>query len=159
MKKILSLLVAGSLITGTITAQEVTNTDKGTVYGASFKTEKPISTKNFHKKLKKTGKKVPMVVEGTVKDVCTKKGCWINVVLNDGTVLFIKMKDYAFFVPKAGLEGKTVQLKGEGFKEVFSVEELQHYAADGGKSKEEIAKITEPETKYRFTATGIQVMN
>lgn len=159
MKKILSFVLAATLISTAAQAQAVTNTEKGAVYGTAFQSETPISTKNFHKKLKKKGKKVPMVVQGTVKDVCTKKGCWINVVLDDGTILFIKMKDYAFFVPMQGLEGKTVQLKGEGFKEVFSVDELQHYAADGGKSKEEIAKITAPETKYRFTATGIQVMN
>jgi hypothetical protein len=32
---------------------------------------------------------------------------------------------------------------------------LKHYAKDGGKSKEEIAKIKKPEVTYAFTATGV----
>lgn len=161
MKKILSLLLAiGMMAATTAFAQdEVLSTAYGTYYGAAFELKKPIATPTLHKKLKKAGKKVNMQVEGTVESICEKKGCWLNVKLDDGTILFIKMKDYSFFVPKTGLEGRKVRLNGVGFREVFTVEELQHYAADGGKSKEEIAAITNPEEKLRFTATGIKVMN
>ena len=34
-------------------------------------------------------------------------------------------------------------------------EELKHYAEDDGQSEEEIAAITEPETKYLFMASGV----
>jgi hypothetical protein len=40
-----------------------------------------------------------------------------------------------------------------------SVEELKHYAEDGGKSKEEIEKITEPKKEIEFTAKGVLVVN
>lgn len=160
MKKITSLLLSLFMAMASIAfAQAEESTAAGTYYGAAFEAKKPIATSKLHKKLRKPGKKVNMQVLGTVESVCAKKGCWVNVKLDDGTVLFIKMKDYAFFVPKTGLEGKKILLNGQGFKEVFSVEELQHYASDAGQSKDEIAKITEPETKLRFTASGIKVMN
>lgn len=139
--------------------EELVSVAPGTYYGTPFEAKTPVTTAKLHKKLKKAGKKVGMQVEGTVQEVCAKKGCWVNLKLDDGTILFIKMKDYAFFVPKTGLEGKKLLLDGEGYKEVFSVEELQHYAMDAGKSKEEAAKITEPEEKLRFTARGIKVLN
>ena len=37
------------------------------------------------------------------------------------------------------------------------VEHLKHYAQDAGKSKEEIAKITEPKDELTFIADGVIV--
>jgi hypothetical protein len=37
------------------------------------------------------------------------------------------------------------------------VAELQHYAEDAGKSKEEIAKINSPKTELTFVADGVLV--
>jgi len=34
---------------------------------------------------------------------------------------------------------------------------LRHYAEDAGKSKEEIEKITEPETNLMFLADGVLI--
>lgn len=134
------------------------STDVGAVYGTEFKIKKPLKGSDFIKKTDKVGNKVDMQIQGEVLDVCSKKGCWANVKLDNGVVVFVKMKDYGFFLPMEGLVGKKVVLDGQGYKEVFSVEELQHYAADAKKSQEEIDAITEPETKYRFTAKGIQVV-
>ena len=39
-----------------------------------------------------------------------------------------------------------------------SVDELRHNAEDEGLSKEEIAKITEPEEQYKFMASGVLLM-
>jgi hypothetical protein len=38
-----------------------------------------------------------------------------------------------------------------------SVADLQHYAEDAGKSKEEIAKIKTPKTELTFVAEGVLV--
>jgi hypothetical protein len=46
-------------------------------------------------------------------------------------------------------------MNGIAYREVVSVEMLRHYAEDAGKSKEEIMKITEPETKLSFEADGV----
>ncbi|RYG26476.1 MAG: DUF4920 domain-containing protein, partial [Chitinophagaceae bacterium] len=50
-------------------------------------------------------------------------------------------------------------LDGEAAKKTISVEELQHYAEDAKKSKEEIAAITKPQQEIRFTAKGIVVVD
>ena len=52
--------------------------------------------------------------------------------------LFIKFKDYEFFVPKSGVDGKEVVFKGTAFYDTVSVADQKHYAQDAGKSKEEI---------------------
>lgn len=86
---------------------------------------------------------------------CQKKGCWMDVKLADGTPMKVRFKDYGFFVPTEGLEGKHAVIQGRAVKEVTDVAALKHYAEDAGKSPEEIAKITEPETNWSFTADGV----
>tara|TARA_B100001250_G_scaffold301584_1_gene263285 strand:- start:1210 stop:1650 length:441 start_codon:yes stop_codon:yes gene_type:complete len=95
-------------------------------------------------------------VSGEILDVCPKKGCWMNVKVNTDTV-FVKFKDYGFFVPKTGIQGKKVLISGEIFKDTISVERLKHYAEDAKKSKTEIDLITEPEYKINMIATGVAI--
>ena len=95
-------------------------------------------------------------VSGEILDVCPKKGCWMNVKVNTDTV-FVKFKDYGFFVPKTGIQGKKVLMTGEIFKDTISVERLKHYAEDAKKSKTEIDLITEPEYKINMIATGVAI--
>ena len=98
---------------------------------------------------------VPMKIKGVVESVCKKKGCWMNVYSKDKSQsMFVRFKDYGFFMP-LDCEGKEVILEGVAFKEVTPIDELQHYAEDEGKSKEEIAAITEPKEEFKFTATGV----
>ena len=51
-----------------------------------------------------------------------------------------------------------VVLDGEAQLKETSVKQLQHYAKDAGKSKEEIAKITEPKKEVIFVAKGVLVL-
>ena len=69
--------------------------------------------------------------------------------------VFVRFRDYGFFVPTEGAEGKTAIVQGNLFVDTISVRMLQHYAKDAGKSKEAIAKITEPELGLSFTADGV----
>ena len=71
--------------------------------------------------------------------------------------LLVKMKDYGFFLPVAA-KGKTVVIDGEVKMKTTSVAELQHYAEDAKKSKEEIAAITKPEKEIRVMAKGIVIV-
>ena len=96
-------------------------------------------------------------ITAKVLDVCSKKGCWLKLAVNDSTTAFVKMKDYAFFLPTA-IKGKTIVLDGAAMMKTTSVDELKHYAQDAKKSKDEIAAITKPEKEIRFTATGILVV-
>ena len=97
-----------------------------------------------------------IVVTGTVKKVCEKKGCWMQV--EDGTTKVRTMfKDYGFFVPKEILN-KKVKLAGKIMKKEVSVSMQRHLLKDEGASKDKIAKVTEPKMTFRFEATGVEVL-
>lgn len=89
-----------------------------------------------------------------VLDVCQAKGCWMRLELNNGEEAMVKFKDYGFFVPK-DIIGREVVINGNAFVNVMGIEEQKHYAKDGGKSDEEITKITEPKMTYGFLADGV----
>lgn len=133
----------------------------GDTYGAGVSTnaeKSAVSPEKLEKKLKKTAKLDNVAVKGTVTDVCEKKGCWLTVKTDDDDTFFVKMKDYAFFVPTA-LKGKNVVLEGTAETKTISVDEQKHYAEDAKKSAAEIAAITKPAEEIRFVATGIKVVN
>jgi hypothetical protein len=93
-------------------------------------------------------------LEGEIISTCPKKGCWIEMKIDDKDV-FVKFKDYGFFVPKSGMEGKKAIIQGLASIDTVSVKDLKHYAEDAGKSKTEIEKITSPEIKISFLAEGV----
>ena len=95
-------------------------------------------------------------ISGQIIDVCPKKGCWMNVKVNTDTV-FVKFKDYGFFVPKSGIEGKQVLMSGKIFRDTITVERLRHYAEDAKKSKDEIELITAPEYKINMIANAVAI--
>lgn len=133
----------------------------GDYYGADIsKTseDNAISVEKLENKLKKEDKLENTIVKGEVTDVCEKRGCWVTIKTESGSSFFVKMKDYAFFVPTA-LKGKNVVLEGIAEKEITSVEELKHYAKDAKKPKAEIDAITTPKEEIRFVANGIKVVN
>lgn len=100
------------------------------------------------------GEEYAAKVEGEIVEVCQKKGCWMTVKKDDGSVVRVTFKDYGFFVPKDAA-GKWVVMEGVAFYDTLSVATLQHYAEDAGKSAEEVAKITDPEYKVTFEAEGV----
>ncbi|WP_370901454.1 DUF4920 domain-containing protein [Chryseobacterium gossypii] len=134
----------------------------GDTYGAGVNpaTEsRAITVEKLSKKLKKENKKLENVaIKGKVTDVCDKKGCWLTIQTEDNSQFFVKMKDYAFFVPTA-LKGKNVVLDGSAEKKIISVDEQKHYAEDAKKPQSEIDAITQPKEEIRFVARGIRVVN
>ncbi len=160
MKKIqiLTVLVA---VVGLMTAckNEATTTDSNSFGAGVTNQENPIAFADVVTQLD-TQDSLNAVVKAKVSEVCQAKGCWMNLVDSQGTSeeqLFVKFKDYAFFVPK-DIAGKEVLIEGVAYKEVTSVDELKHYAEDAGKSAEEIAAITEPITEKKFMATGVVLL-
>lgn len=95
-------------------------------------------------------------IEGQIIDVCPKKGCWMNVKIDQDTI-FVKFRDYAFFVPKSGVQGKKVFMSGDIFRDTISIERLRHYAEDAKKSKKEILAITQPEYKINMIADAVAI--
>ncbi len=100
---------------------------------------------------------LPVKVKGTVESVCQVKGCWVNLRDEQAGDMFVKFKDYAFFLPK-DIAGREVVMEGYAFRETTSVEDLKHYAEDEGKSKAEIDAITEPKEELKFMASGVVLL-
>ena len=98
-------------------------------------------------------------VKGKVSGVCQAKGCWMTIISEEEgkPEMFVKFKDYGFFMP-LDLAGKEVVMAGKAYREETSVDELRHYAEDEGQSAEEIAKITEPVEELKFMAYGVVIM-
>lgn len=119
--------------------------------------DKAISVIELESVLMKDKKADNIVVKGLVTDVCKKRGCWLTIKTDDGSSFFVKMKDYAFFVPTA-LKGKNVVLEGNAEKEVTSIDDLKHYAKDAKKQQSEIDAITSSKEEIKFLASGIKVL-
>ena len=99
-------------------------------------------------------KEMTVKLIGKIEAVCQKKGCWMNLKNENGDKLRVTFKDYKFFVPK-DCAGKTAFVQGVASTEETSVAELQEFAKDAGKSKEEIAAIKEPKKELVFEASGV----
>jgi hypothetical protein len=128
----------------------------GKHYGQKINPAGSISYENLLERLK-TQDSIVIKVKGLVTGVCQVKGCWMNITSAENPSLppmFVKFQDYAFFMP-LDLSGHEVVMQGKAYTEVTTVDELRHYAEDAGKSKEEIAKITEPKSELKFMATGV----
>jgi hypothetical protein len=144
--------------------KEVKTTDKEDVktpatfqsLGDAITPENALSTEEVFAQLKvlKVGDRLPIKFTSTIKEVCTSKGCWMKLPLNETEETMVRFKDYGFFMPLDS-EGKEVIVEGVAFVKQTSVEELQHYAKDAGKSTEEISKIIAPESTFAFEANGV----
>ncbi len=129
------------------------------VFGDSIQANSPIlSQKEMSDKYKnlKAGDTLAVQFKSKIEEVCQKKGCWMSLSLDEGQKSFVKFKDYAFFVPMNAGEHEVI-VSGKAYVNVVSVDELKHYAKDGGKSEAEIAQITEPKITYSFMADGVSI--
>lgn len=164
MKKINLLLIVIVLFIGSnVMAQTKTkfkafDAKDYALFGDKFKVTKILTKDEMLKKYKnlKKGDTINVQFVSNIKSVCKKKGCWMKMELAGDNNSFVKFKDYAFFVP-LNADNSTAIVNGKAFVDVVSVEELKHYAKDGGKSAAEIAKITKPEVTYSFMADGVYI--
>lgn len=140
---------------------ETTQTEKEVVkefLGTQFevKREKPLAAiKEEYAALKLLDTNY-VAFKAKVNSVCQKKGCWMRLDAGENKEIFVKFKDYGFFMPK-DLAGKEVLVNGYAFVEETSVEDLKHFAEDAGKSEEEVAAITKSEMTYSFIADGVLI--
>jgi Domain of unknown function (DUF4920) len=134
-----------------------TTSGDGKNFGEKFDTKGALTYDQAYKKLG-VGEKLETKVMGTVESVCQAKGCWMTVQSAEGRdPLFVKFKNYGFFMPK-DLSGQKVVMNGIIFKESTSVEMLQHLAEDAGKTQAEIEAIKSPKEEMKFTASGVVVV-
>jgi hypothetical protein len=92
--------------------------------------------------------------EGVITAVCQTKGCWMHLGSEQNPV-FVKFKDYAFFVPKDA-SGRNAILEGVVKMKQETVEETRHYLEDAGKH-EEAKKITEGRKILTVMASGVAI--
>ncbi|MDB2442477.1 DUF4920 domain-containing protein [Flavobacteriales bacterium] len=124
-----------------------------TYFGEKITSENIHAYSDLLENVAKTGV-VEAKIEGEIIETCAKKGCWMKMRADNDT-LMVRFKDYGFFVPKEGVDGKHVIVNGEAFYDTLTVDLLRHYAEDAGKTEEEIMTITEPEYVLSFTANGV----
>lgn len=158
MKKITFTVVAGALLSVIAckgkTTQEESLAVNYEVFGDTTMTlENAISGKELLAQLE-TSDSVQTKVEAEIVEICQKKGCWMDIKLSDDKNVTVRFKDYGFFVPMDAA-GKTAIIEGYAKRKIESVEWLQHKAEDAGKSPEEIAAITNPDTTFSITASGV----
>ena len=123
-------------------------------YGELFETSEIINYELERDNFLNSSSKVK--IEGEILSSCPMKGCWMKISVEKDTVL-VRFKDYGFFVPKNGIEGKSTIINGKLSVDTLSIAQLQHYAQDAGKSKEEIALISKPEITISFLADGVVI--
>lgn len=156
MKKLLFSLVALFSFSILFAQPPAGDANVGDVYGSNITASKIVKGKKINAAIQ-SGEPVNMQLTGKVLEVCPKKGCWVKLQLDDNSTAFVKMKDYAFFVPTS-LEGKKVLIDGKVEMTKTSVKELKHYAEDAKQSQEEIDAITEPKEEIKILANGIKVV-
>ncbi len=100
---------------------------------------------------------IPVKLDCEIITSCVKKGCWMDVKMAGDQTMKVHFRDYGFFVPTSGLEGKNAVIAGYALKEVTDVATLRHYAEDAGQSKEECEKITAADTSWTFMADGVLI--
>lgn len=125
-------------------------------FGEKIEASDFISKEEMKKKFEnmKSGDTIDVKFASNINSVCKKKGCWMKLDLGEEEESMVRFKDYGFFVP-LNADNMDVIVNGKAYVTEISVEELQHYAKDAGKTEEEIAKITEPKYTYAFLADGV----
>ncbi|MEZ5045406.1 MAG: DUF4920 domain-containing protein [Chitinophagaceae bacterium] len=93
-------------------------------------------------------------LKGEISAVCQKKGCWMELTKQDGSLVRVTFKDYGFFMPKDA-SGKTAIVEGIAKREITSVADLKEYAKDNGDSQQTIDTIKTPLEELVFEAKGV----
>ncbi|HRE78851.1 MAG TPA: DUF4920 domain-containing protein [Flavobacterium sp.] len=133
-------------------------TENFKTFGDSISADGVISKEDLLAKYEtlKEGDTIEVKFRSDIKDVCQKKGCWMNMSLNEDKNAFVRFKDYGFFMP-LNAAGSEAIVNGKAFISVETVDELKHYAKDAGKSQAAIDSITEPKVSYSFLSNGVLI--
>lgn len=162
MKKVFVLaLVVFSMIAckkTEIKEEAIVAPEKFQSFGDSITAEGAITKEELLAKFEtlKEGDTIELKFRSEIKDVCQKKGCWMNMNLSDDKNTFVRFKDYGFFMP-FNAAGSEAIVNGKAFISVETVDELKHYAKDAGKSQAAIDSITEPKVSYSFLSNGVLI--
>lgn len=148
-----------ALVSAVLTALAAFPAAAGTTYGKGVSAAKSVALADLMAKPSDyVGKSVK--VEGLVADVCSERGCWIEVKgERDARSIKVKVEDGVIVFPVTA-KGKKVVAEGilkkiELTKEK-AVERLRHEAEEKG-TKFDPASVTGPMTIYQIQGTGAVV--
>ena len=125
-------------------------------YGEAISTDGALTLANLSVQIADKDS-VILTLKGTIEQTCSNKGCWMTVQDENGVATRVTFKDYGFFVPTEGAEGKEVVFSGVAKRKITEVATLRHFAEDAGKSQAEIDAITEPKAEIEFVANGVVI--
>jgi hypothetical protein len=96
----------------------------------------------------------PVIFEGSIAEVCQKKGCWMKVVSDSSDIgTRVTFKDYGFFVP-TNSKNWLVRAEGVFHVKVWTKEEADHLVGEGAQlSRNADGRATE----IGFVATGVEL--
>jgi hypothetical protein len=78
-----------------------------------------------------------VTVRAKLARVCARKGCWIELKADQGSVpdLHISFSEYSFFVPTQALLGGFALVHGKVVMKTLSKARVEHLNAEGAKIK------------------------
>ncbi|MGA1057948.1 MAG: DUF4920 domain-containing protein [Phycisphaerales bacterium] len=155
---LVTLLAAASLALGAGCSTKGTYqqavSDHWSTYGPVLRSDPPTMTVSEMASGEVAG---PVVLTGVVRGVCQTKGCWMTVAADGADEpVFVKFRDYGFFVPRNAV-GRQVVMNGSPVVTEVSVQMLRHYGRDAGQSEEQVMLITEPERRLEFVADSVLI--
>ncbi len=98
---------------------------------------------------------IPVVVEGTITQVCQSRGCWM-VVEDGGKSIRIRFADYGFFVPWESA-GKYVRVQGTLSMETISEETARHWAEEADDPDVNPGEIHGDQEVVMMMATAVSI--
>jgi hypothetical protein len=98
--------------------------------------------------------KQPVLVRGTLTDVCQRKGCW-TVIRDQGAHVRVRFKDYGFFLPKDSM-GRGALVEGVVTIETLSEKEARHYEEESRQGDPDSVKG--PRREVGFLASGVRLL-
>lgn len=123
------------------------------LFGDNFDSKDALTTEELTQKLSSSIDTLTLTLQGTIKEVCSKKGCWMTLALDSDEDLMVRFKDYGFFMP-LDASGEVI-IHGKAYVSETSVADLRHYAQDAGATQLEIGAIISPKLTYNFEADGV----
>jgi len=137
------------------TSSSESNIKLGKNYGpVEVDTTGALTVEEMLKKFDSNSQDMEFTFVAPIEEVCSNAGCWINIDKGNGEKFMVRFKDH-FTIPTNTKIGTEAYIHGVAYWDTVSVELLQHFAEDAGKSPEEIAKITKPKYEMGFEADGI----
>ena len=98
-------------------------------------------------------------VDGTVADVCPRRGCWIDIVDADGMEIQVKVTDGDIVFPLSA-KGKSIAVEGTLQKIEMTEEEArdwkEHLADEKGEEFDPTT-VTGPEVMWRIKGAGAEI--